>query len=47
MRRRRSHGLLAIVDLGLAADSSTAQSRVLVAVAPAIDGALDEATLAA
>lgn len=47
MRRGRSHRLLAIVDLGLAADSSTAQTRVLVAIAPAIDGALDESALTA
>lgn len=47
MRRWRRHRLLAIIDLGLTADSSTTQTRVLVAVAPAIDCTLDESSLAA
>lgn len=38
---------LARVDLGHAPHATRAQSRVLVAVAPAVDGALDEAALGA
>lgn len=43
----RGLDLLARVDLGHAADSATPQTRVLVAVAPAVDCALDQTSLAA
>jgi uncharacterized NAD(P)/FAD-binding protein YdhS len=43
---RRSLNLLSLVHLRHATDSSTAESGVLVAVAPAVHSSLDEASLA-
>jgi hypothetical protein len=36
---------LTIVDLGHSADTSTPQSRVLVAVSPRVDSSLDQSSL--
>lgn len=43
---RRCLDLLSVVHLGHAAHSSASKSRILVAVAPAVDSALDQASLA-
>jgi hypothetical protein len=43
---RHSRNGLSAIDLGHAAHTTTAQSGVLVTVAPAVDGALDETPLA-
>lgn len=46
MAGRDSRNGLSAIDLGHAAHTTTAQSGVLVTVAPAVDGALDETALA-
>lgn len=47
MRRGCSLNLLAVVHLGHAANSSTSKARVLVAISPAVNSSLNQASLAA